>query len=228
MIKNILLTIIIFSISSCANLSSQKTNNSHSFPEKWWNAINDPNTPGWEILPQEAVPGTSVILSKRNELGILSNFANTPFIYNDKKYQAIEGLWQSMKYPEGKNDVRAKKKGVSWKFTRDEVEGMIGFEAKRAGSLASKNMKKMGINWVTYKGKKMTYRTYKKSSHYQLIKKVMRAKLEQNPSVKNVLLATKDLILLPDHKTKDNTPPAWKYNVIWMELRAEMLAKETP
>lgn len=47
-------------------------------PAVWFSAINDPNKPDWEILPQEAKAG-EVILSKRNELAILSNFAATPF-----------------------------------------------------------------------------------------------------------------------------------------------------
>ncbi len=48
------------------------------YPAHWWTPIIDPHKPAWEILPQAAKPG-EVILSKRNELGILSNFAATPF-----------------------------------------------------------------------------------------------------------------------------------------------------
>ncbi len=57
---------------------------SHS-PMVWFAPINDPNKPDWEILPQEAKAG-EVILSKRNELGILSNFAATPFELYGKRY----------------------------------------------------------------------------------------------------------------------------------------------
>lgn len=39
---------------------------------------------GWEIMPQEAGNG-EVILSKRNELGLL-NFAATPFEFHGKRY----------------------------------------------------------------------------------------------------------------------------------------------
>src|SRR5205807_10219141 len=46
------------------------------YPAHWWTPIDDPKKPEWEILPQEAGPG-EVILSKRNELGLLSNFAPT-------------------------------------------------------------------------------------------------------------------------------------------------------
>lgn len=54
----------------------------------------------WEILPQAAGP-QEVILSKRNELGILSNFAATPFTFHGKRYAIVEGFWQMMLYPEG-------------------------------------------------------------------------------------------------------------------------------
>ncbi len=48
------------------------------YPAAWFAPINDPNKSDWEILPQERHAG-EVILSKRNDLGILSNFAATPF-----------------------------------------------------------------------------------------------------------------------------------------------------
>ena len=48
------------------------------YPAHWWTPVPDANKPDWEILPQAAKPG-EVILSKWNELGILSNFAATSF-----------------------------------------------------------------------------------------------------------------------------------------------------
>ena len=69
-------------------------------PMVWFAPINDPDKPDWEILPQEAKAG-EVILSKRNELGILSNFAATPFEMDGKRYASVEGFWQMMLYPRG-------------------------------------------------------------------------------------------------------------------------------
>ncbi|HMG73017.1 MAG TPA: hypothetical protein VK582_05905 [Pyrinomonadaceae bacterium] len=66
------------------------------YPAHWWTPVIDPKKPDWEILPQEAGPG-EVILSKRNELGLLSNFAPTPFVFRGKRYASLEGLWQMMK-----------------------------------------------------------------------------------------------------------------------------------
>ena len=104
-------------------------------PAVWFAAIETKNKPDWEILPQEAKAG-EVILSKRNELGILSNFAATPFELDGKRYASVEGFWQMMLYPEGPDDERAKDKTVTWKYTREQVAQMTAFEAKSAGSVA--------------------------------------------------------------------------------------------
>ena len=50
----------------------------------------------------------------------------------------------------------------------------------------------------------------------------MRAKLAQNPEVRRVLLATGNLILIPDHIQEANAPPEWAYFKIWMDIRTEL------
>ena len=75
------------------------------YPAHWWTPVPEANKPDWEILPQSAKPG-EVILSKRHELGILSNFAATPFTLHGKRYASVEGFWQMMLYPEGPDDPR--------------------------------------------------------------------------------------------------------------------------
>jgi hypothetical protein len=177
--------------------------------------------PDWEILSQEAGPG-EVILSKRHELGLLSNFAATPFTFRGKRYGSVEGFWQMMLYPEGPDDPRAKSPGLEWKFQRDQVARMTAFEAKSAGTLAEANMTRMGIDWVSYEGKRFAYRPARPREHYRLIVEAMRAKLEQNPEVRKVLLATGDLTLKPDHHQEPHAPAAWRYNEIWMAIRKEL------
>src|SRR5881275_2295539 len=104
--------------------SSQQIARDPRYPAHWWTPVATEGKPDWEILPQEAGPG-EVILSKRNELGLLSNFAPTPFVFHGKEYASLEGFWQMMKYPEGPNDPRAKVPGpeskLAWKYTRAEV-----------------------------------------------------------------------------------------------------------
>lgn len=129
-----------------------------------------------------------------------------------------------MKYPEGPDDERANHPGISWPHTRAEVAQMIGHQAKQAGNAASKNMKKMGINWVTFEGKKMLYRTPEKDEHYILIVEATCAKVQQNPNVSRSLRSTGDLILRPDHKQSKDAPPAWRYCDILMDIRETLNA----
>jgi predicted NAD-dependent protein-ADP-ribosyltransferase YbiA (DUF1768 family) len=189
------------------------------YPAHWWTAVPEDGKPAWEILPQAARSG-EVIVSKRNELGILSNFAATPFTYRGKRYASVEGFWQMMLYPEGPGDPRTRAAGVHWPHTREEVAQMTAFDAKDAGTAAEEIMRKMGIDWVTFEGRRMKYRSKSKSEHYRLIAAAMRAKLEQNPKVREILLATGNLVLRPDHVQETDPPAEWQYCRLWMELRA--------
>lgn len=195
------------------------------YPAHWWTPVPETNKPDWEILPQAAKPG-EVILSKRNELGILSNFAPTPFTLYGKRYASVEGFWQMMFYPEGPGDPRAKFPGITWPHTREEVSQMTAFDAKNAGDLGEQNMKKMGIDWVTFDGTRMKYWSLEKGEHYRIIVAAMRAKLKQNPKVREILLSTGNLVLRPDHYQEENPPAEWRYFQIWMDLRSEL--KEAP
>lgn len=190
------------------------------YPPEWWEPVDPSTAPSWEILPQEAAPG-EVILSKRTELGIFSNFAATEFVFEDFTYSSVEGFWQMMKFPDSLlvDDPRF---AFEWTKTREEVSKLVGFEAKEAGNEGSKIMKDLDINWVSYKGQKLEYRTQEKGAHYDLIKRAMKAKLDQNPEVKRLLLETGDLKLRPDHDQGHQPPPAWLYHEIWMEFRSEL------
>jgi hypothetical protein len=52
----------------------------------WWTPVPEVAKPD-----QAAEPG-QVILSKRDKLGILSNFTPTPFVYRGKRYASVEGF----------------------------------------------------------------------------------------------------------------------------------------
>jgi ankyrin repeat protein/predicted NAD-dependent protein-ADP-ribosyltransferase YbiA (DUF1768 family) len=194
------------------------------YPAHWWAPVSTDDVPKWEILPQAADAG-EVILSKRNELGLLSNFAATPFTFHGKRYASLEGFWQSLLYPEGADDPRARHPGLKWEFTRDEVAQMVGFEAKHAGDLAKANMNKMGINWVTFEGRRMEYRPKEPGEHYRLIVEATKEKVRQNPEVQKVLLATGNLALKPDHHQGPNPPAAWRYYDILTDIRMDLKAR---
>jgi predicted NAD-dependent protein-ADP-ribosyltransferase YbiA (DUF1768 family) len=191
------------------------------YPSHWWVPAPKEGAPEWEILPQEAGPG-EVILSKRNELGLLSNFAATPFTFRGRRYASLEGFWQMMLYPEGEDDPRAKAPGLRWAYTREQVAQMTAFEAKKAGTLAEENMNRMGITWVTFEGRQIEYRPPEPGEHYRLIVAATWEKVRQNPEVKRVLLATGDLVLKPDHHQEPNPPAAWRYFDILTEIRSQL------
>ena len=206
---------------SLAQQGSSEPQRDPRYPPQWWTPVAKEGAPSWEIFPQEAGPG-EVIVSKRNELGLLSNFAATPFNFKGKRYASLEGFWQMMKYPEGPKDPRAKFPGLEWKFTREQVGNMTSFEAKSAGTLADLNMKKMRITWVSFAGKRFEYRPKTPGEHYRLIVAATHAKVDQNPEVKKVLLATGNLILKPDHYQEPNAPAAWRYYEILTQIRTEL------
>ena len=191
------------------------------YPTHWWTPVIDPKKPIWEILPQEAGPG-EVILSKRNELGLLSNFAPTPFVFHGKRYASLEGFWQMMKYPQGPHDPRWRCAGCNWKYTRAQVAKMTGFEAKAAGTIGDENMKILGITWVSFEADVFDYRPSVPGEHYRLVVAATRAKVKQNPEVKKVLLSTGDLIMKPDHHQEPNAPAAWRYFEILTQIRSEL------
>lgn len=69
---------------TASKITLTKDDSHSAYPAIWFAPIKDANKPDWEILPQEARDG-EVSLSKRNELGILSNFAATPFVRYGKR-----------------------------------------------------------------------------------------------------------------------------------------------
>jgi predicted NAD-dependent protein-ADP-ribosyltransferase YbiA (DUF1768 family) len=192
-----------------------------SYPAHWWTPVSRVGAAEWEVLPQEARPG-EVIVSKRHELGQLSNFAPTPFVYRSVRYASLEGFWQMMLYPEGAADPRATFGGLVWPHTRADVAQMVSFAAKDAGTAAEENMRRMGIDWVTFEGERFPYRPDTPGRHYQLIVEAMHEKVWQNPEVRRVLLATGDLVLRPDHHEEANARAAWRYCDILMTIRAEL------
>jgi predicted NAD-dependent protein-ADP-ribosyltransferase YbiA (DUF1768 family) len=219
--KNVVFTLALLYVSSSSDICSQQQTRDSRYPAHWFAAVPEAGKPDWEILPQEAGPG-EVILSKRNELGLLSNFAATPFTYRGKRYASLEGFWQMMLYPEGAKDPRAKFPGVTWKYNRQQVSQMTAFAAKSAGTLAEENMRRMGISWATFEGKRFDYRSAIPRTHYRLIVAATWAKVNQNPEVKKVLLATGDLVLKPDHYGEPNAPPEWKYYEILTTIRTQL------
>ena len=81
---------------------------------------------------------------------------------------------------------------------------------------------KMGINWVSFEGRRMEYCPATPGEHYKLIVEATREKVRQNPEVRKVLLATGNLVLKPDHYQEPNAPAAWRYYEILSQIRNEL------
>lgn len=195
-----------------------------TYPRHWWDQVPESERQGtWEILPHEAKAG-EVILSKRNELGIFSNFGHTPFYLDGILYASVEGLWQMMKYPDV-TDVKDIRNEINeYPFLRSEVSSMHGFEAKKAGSSANKINKKHAIKFISYLKNQFDYKDMAEGSrfHYSIIKRAIFAKVMQNPKVRHLLLKTRGLTLMPDHKQGINKPKSYFYFNILMEIRDEI------
>jgi predicted NAD-dependent protein-ADP-ribosyltransferase YbiA (DUF1768 family) len=213
-------------MTDCANKQSggraTETGAKAGYPAEWWKEIPLEEKESWEILPQEAGPG-EVILSKRTELGVFSNFAHTPITLDGQEFASIEGLWQSLKYPEPDDPTDPRHK-VAWPHTRAQVMALFGFDAKHAGDEASKIMSQLHINWVSYQQHRMMYKDGATGSkeHYDLIRRATVEKLNAHPDVRALLIRTKGLVLRPDHEVDPKSPPAYFYYKIYMELRDEL------
>lgn len=186
----------------------------------WWDKIEDPGKPEWEILPHEAKNG-EVILSKRNELGLLSNLAATPFTLDGIDYASVEALWQECKLPDPElpGDPRT---SLSFPCDRATMRGLHGLESKRLGDRCSLVMKENGIAWISHRGERWVYPENERGAFYRLIRRAMEAKLAQNPAVRDILRETGNLILKPDHHVVGPLSPAHRYDEIWMELRSNL------
>jgi len=213
----------IFSLTTLVRAQDLNQVGADGFPDRWWQPVPADQMPGWEIPPQAADRSKGeVILSKRNELGQFSNLGATPFVLDGDAYASVEALWQGMKYPENADDDRLKNPNVTWKKTRQEVMALSGFEAKAAGTEANANMKKLGIKWITYRGQRIEWNGKDVQAFYDLIYRACRAKLDQNQALKDLLLSTKNLKLMPDHNESPGASAAYFYAEIYTKLRAEI------
>ena len=192
------------------------------YPAEWFKEVPRSEAASWEILPQDAKPG-EVILSKRTELGIFSNFGATPFVLDGKSFASVEGLWQSLKYPDPEIADDPRHAITDWEFTRAQVEAMVDRVAKGAGNSANKVYAKHGLKHINWGTHFFNYNDMAEGSqyHYVLIKRALRAKLDQNPGLWELLIRTGCLTLKPDHNVSETDPPSYKYFNIFMELRSE-------
>lgn len=205
-------------------LSFQTAHAEQTFPPDWWKEVPREKAYSWEVLPQDAKQG-EVILSKRTELGIFSNFAESSIVLDGKCFPTVEAFWQMMKYPESNSDERLTWT-EKWPWTRDQVASMNGFSAKKAGQFANSLLIEQNQNWVSYQKNKIIFSSSTHGDHYNLIFRALVEKLRQNQDVQDLLLKTKDLILIADHHISSNSPDEWHYDKLWMLIRDQVKNKQ--
>jgi predicted NAD-dependent protein-ADP-ribosyltransferase YbiA (DUF1768 family) len=190
--------LIIFFLTGCAIQTK--------YPPHWW--------------PSGLPNNNELILTDANELGVLLNHSSSPFWFNKKRYESIEGFWQMMKFPDPdlNRDPRTKK---IFPFTREEVAKMSERKAQEAGKQADLLLKELNVNGVSFEGKKMVSCSNIQSDLYYLLKKAMVKKYRYNQDVRRILKATGNLTLTTEKDLQECQGPEWKTGQLWMKIRKE-------
>lgn len=133
---------------------------------------------------------------------LLSNFVERPFMMDGKRYSSVEAFYQGLKWPDSAK--------------REEIAGLSGKVAKYAARGAPKSEN------FEYDGH--TYR-FGSEEHHQLIKRAIRASLEQNPAILQQFLTTQPRPIV-HHTGRPENPhssfPGLVFTRILMELRLEL------
>lgn len=138
----------------------------------------------------------------------LSNLSYSPFTLDGVEYASVEAFRMRIKYPE--NDL-----------SRNEIRYLYGLAAKKAGQEADSD------RYVYYNGKHIIKWS---DEHHALLKRAIAAKLEQNPSLKQLLIESWDrpiVHILFDKNMQwvhpdSTTIPGEKFAAIVEELRDEL------
>jgi predicted NAD-dependent protein-ADP-ribosyltransferase YbiA (DUF1768 family) len=100
-------------------------------------------------------------------IGLIGNFADTPFTLDERKYASIESFWQGLKFER--------------EADRRRIAALPGRQARRAGEEAG-----YGAT-ITYAGAAIPVGTWQ---HWALMERACQAKFTQNDEAREALLAT--------------------------------------
>jgi predicted NAD-dependent protein-ADP-ribosyltransferase YbiA (DUF1768 family) len=137
---------------------------------------------------------------------VLSNFARRPFNLDGREYESVEGFYQGLKWSDPAQ--------------RADIAKLSGSAAKSAGRGSEATS-------FEYEGQTIEFRS---PEHYALMKRAIKASLEQNPEIRDQFLETHPRPL--EHKTgrpeKPTTGyPAAEFVKALSEIRAEMFAAKS-
>ncbi|RTL36065.1 MAG: hypothetical protein EKK48_27305 [Candidatus Melainabacteria bacterium] len=158
-----------------------------------------------ETRPKNLRPLNVISTSADENAQLLSNFAHTPFILDDVRYQSVEGFYVGLKY--SNQDERRK------------MNKLFGAEAKRAGKAAKPTETEYGGTTIKLGS----------TEHHALIKRAIKAKIEQNQEVLKALLDSypRELVHLTGRPDPPNTNfPSSVFVRILTELRDEFMSRQ--
>jgi len=138
-------------------------------------------------------------------LRLISNFAHTPFCFDDKSYESIEGFWQGLKFPD--------------EADRRRLALLHGSEARDAGYHAPE------ADTLMYDGENVRVGTY---AHWRLMEKACRAKFTQHAGARDALLSTRNRPLVHQVKRDSKNIPGVIMAAIWTRIRERLLKTEPP
>jgi predicted NAD-dependent protein-ADP-ribosyltransferase YbiA (DUF1768 family) len=133
-------------------------------------------------------------------LRLVSNFAHTSFVLDDKSYESIEGFWQGLKFPD--------------EADRRRLALLHGSEARDAGYHAPES------DTLMFDGENVRVGTY---AHWRLMQKACRAKFAQHAAAREALLSTRNRPLVHQVKRDSKNIPGVIMAAIWMRVRERLL-----
>jgi predicted NAD-dependent protein-ADP-ribosyltransferase YbiA (DUF1768 family) len=159
-------------------------------------------------LPRSRRP-LNVASTSGEEIGrLMSNFAPTPFVLDGVRYACIEAFYVCLKFSGDPGKQR-------------DVRRMDGRSARRAG-------RESAATTAVYGGHEVALGS---GEHHALIKRAIRAKLDQNPEVARAFVAThpRPIVHNTGHAERKTTAlPAEAFARMLTELREEALVALGP
>lgn len=164
-----------------------------------------------DVTPKSALPPEkrplNVFSHSAEDIGRqLSNFAERRFVLDGRSYLSVEGWYQGLKWPE--------------KAKRAEIAKFSGSRAKNAAKGAPK------AETFLYEDETVAFGS---AEHHALVKRAIRASLEQSPEVRAAFVAThpRPIVHTLSRPERPGTAlPARKFAAILEEVRAEFVAED--
>ena len=134
----------------------------------------------------------------------ISNLALTPFLFDGRIYQSVEGFWQGLKFDRESD--------------RNRIANLFGGEAKEAGDDAEPR------THVTYQGEEIRVGS---PEHWALMRRACEAKFTTNFEAQEALLATGQRWLRHRMRRDSKSIPGAILAEMWMDIRRGLMEEKS-